>query len=432
MVNQEMTLAHDLNKRIFPIRVNYDGALPYDLGAYLDKIQYKLWRLGDPFDVICGAIVDELRNAEPRAPTQATEQTTEALHLLSQATEAAGAPLPSADPRLETGAIKLDSPYYVERPEDQKAVRSVTQPGETILVKGPRQVGKTSLAARARAAAERNNQLTSYIDFQLIDEARLRDDATLLKYLAARLAKDLRTSLKPAEIWDENLGQSDSLTDFLEAVLVDIPDATPVVVCFDEVDNIFSHSYRDSFFGMLRGWHNRRATRPVWNRFNLVIAHSTEPALFIRDLNQSPFNIGTVLRLGDFNRDQVRFLNSRHGSPLKGSEELERLISLIGGYPYLVRQALYAMSSEGISITQLEATSADDRGPFGDHLRRHMWLLRENERLRKALKQVIDNRSCADEDDFQRLRAAGLIKGESRQSAVIRCDLYSRYMRPRL
>jgi hypothetical protein len=50
MVNQEVKLAHELSKRIFPIRVDYDGALPYDLGAYLDKVQYRIWRVGEPFD----------------------------------------------------------------------------------------------------------------------------------------------------------------------------------------------------------------------------------------------------------------------------------------------------------------------------------------------------------------------------------------------
>jgi hypothetical protein len=67
-----------------------------------------------------------------------------------------GAPLPSADPRLETGALKLDSPFYVRRPADEAIERLVRQHGETILVNGPRQVGKTSLAARAQAAAQAN------------------------------------------------------------------------------------------------------------------------------------------------------------------------------------------------------------------------------------------------------------------------------------
>src|SRR5262245_13653206 len=29
--------------RILPVRVNFDGPLPYPLNAYLDKIQYAMW-----------------------------------------------------------------------------------------------------------------------------------------------------------------------------------------------------------------------------------------------------------------------------------------------------------------------------------------------------------------------------------------------------
>src|SRR5262245_59068965 len=41
MVRKEVAVAHHLGKKIFPVRVDYDGALPYDLGAYLDPIQYR-------------------------------------------------------------------------------------------------------------------------------------------------------------------------------------------------------------------------------------------------------------------------------------------------------------------------------------------------------------------------------------------------------
>jgi AAA-like domain len=128
------------------------------------------------------------------------------------------------------------------------------------------------------------------------------------------------------------LGDADSLTDFMERAVLAGRDK-PVLMCLDEVDNVFNYSYRDSFFGLLRGWHNRRATHSAWNRFNLLIAHSTEPALFIQDLHQSPFNVGTPLRLGDFDRDDILWLNKRHGCPLKGAEDVERLIRLVGGHP---------------------------------------------------------------------------------------------------
>jgi len=425
MVRYEVKLAHEMEKRVFPVRVDYDGALPYDLGAYLDKIQYKLWRSGEPFAPICGAIYDGVREGwshDSLAPSP------NALRRLGDVTELRGAPLPSADPRLETGGLKLDSPFYVRRADDEQAARLVSQAGETILIKGPRQVGKTSLAARARAVAERNGQQTCYVDFQLIDESRLRDSGALFQYLAARIAKEFHTTIRPRDVWDDMLGDADSLTDFIQqGVLANTANETPMLLCLDEVDNVFKYGYRDGFFGTLRGWHNRRATHPLWNRFNLLIAHSTEPTLFIKDLSQSPFNVGTSFRLGDFTRDEVLWLNAGYGSPLKGAEDVERLIKLIGGHPYLVRQSLHTLATHGTSIGQLEHMAIDDRGPFGDHLRRHLWALRESDRLRKALVFVVANATCDDEDDFQRLRAAGLIEGDSRKTARARCDLYTRY-----
>jgi len=235
--------------------------------------------------------------------------------------------------------LKLQSKYYVRRADDESVEQLVRQRGKTILIKGPRQVGKTSLAARACALAEQNGQQICYTDLQLLGQARLRESGALCRYMASRLAREFRTETKPTDVWDDILGDTDSLTDFIEQAILSKA-RVPVLLCLDEVDNILSYPYRDDFFGMLRGWHNRRATRNLWNQFNLMIAHSTEPALFITDLNQSPFNVGAVIRLGDFDRNEVLWLNLRHGSPVPSVEELERLLRLVGGHPYLVRQAL--------------------------------------------------------------------------------------------
>lgn len=428
MVRLEVKLAAKFKKQIFPVRLGYEGAFPYDLAAYLDLIEWRLWKPNEPFAPICAAILDGLAES----PTKnGLEPSAEALRRLNEVTELRGAPLPSADPRLETGALQLNSPFYVRRIHDEKVEGLVQQNGETVLIKGPRQVGKTSLAARARAAATRNGQKSCYIDFQLLDESRLEDSSTLLKYIAARMAKEFATAIQPKDVWDDMLGDADSLTDFIERAV--LPSSTkPLLFCLDEVDNIFKHDYRDNFFGLVRGWHNRRATHPEWNRFNLLISHSTEPGLFIRDLNQSPFNVGTPFRLGDFNRDEILWLNQNHNRPMKGAEDVERLIRLIGGHPYLIRQALYAMATSNITITHLEQIAPDDTGPFGDHLRRLFWILRDNDRVLKALTRVIQLGECDSEDDFQRLRAAGVIAGDTRQAARPRCQLYKLYMEKHL
>src|SRR5205085_11968797 len=105
-------------------------------------------------------------------------------------------------------------------------------------------------------------------------------------------------------------------------------------------------------------------------RLTLAMAYATEAHLFISDLNQSPFNVGTRLTLEDFTFEAVADLNLRHGEPLGGPEELKRFFNLVGGHPYLVRRGLHEMARRGMRLAAIEADACRDEGPFGDHLRR--------------------------------------------------------------
>jgi hypothetical protein len=432
MVRREVKLAHTLKKAeqltILPVRVGFEGELPYDLGSYLDLIQYSFWKVGEPFAAICNQILQEIQN--PNVAIEDVEEPHEAcpqrLRTLAEATELRGAPLPAADPRFETGAVGLDSPYYVRRQADDRVAKLVRDRGVTVLIKGPRQVGKTSLLARGQAMAKSDGQSTLYVDFQLIDEAHFASLRSILFYFAHRMAREFRTTLKPAELWDDILGSPESLTIFVEQAVLENPKAR-VTLCLDEVDRIFQFPFRNGFFAMLRAWHNTRSRSELWNRLNLLIGHSTEPALFIDDINQSPFNIGEVFRLFDFSRVEVERLNEINGWPVRTSVGLGDLMNLVGGHPYLIRQSLYVLRTGISGIEELKRVAVGDNGPFGDHLRRLLWALRDRERMRAALKQIIRDECCADEADFQRLKSAGLVQGESRQSASPRCDLYRQY-----
>lgn len=274
--------------------------------------------------------------------------------------------------------------------------------------------------------AQSDGQRTLYVDFQLIDEAHFASLKGILFYVAYRLAREFRTAVKPADVWDDILGAPESLTMFLEEAVLNDPKAR-VTLCLDEVDRVFQFPFRNGFFAMVRAWHNARSRSELWNRLNLLIGHSTEPALFIDDINQSPFNVGEVLRLFDFSRGEVEKLNEINGWPLGTSAEVDDLMNLVGGHPYLLRQSLYVLRTGISSIEELRRIAVSDTGPFGDHLRRLLWALRDREKMRVALKQIIRESCCSDEADFQRLKSAGLVQGESRQSASPRCDLYLQY-----
>lgn len=448
MVRQEVHLAQEVASgrepskplRVLPIRIAFEGELPNDLGLYLDQFQYELWREGETFD----RISEKIRGAIEKSDTLTNPGRTDResfsdakVQKLFNDTEAIGAPLPAADPRLvpqleaNTGAVKLDSRFYVVRDADAFVLQQIQERGSTTVVNGSRQMGKSSLLARAQSSAKRNGQKASYLDFQLIDSQYLESLESLLRYLARSFARAFKTSLKPDDYWDASIGAKDNLTYFLEDTILHNAD-TPILILLDEADRVFNYPYCNEFFATLRAWHNRRATEESWNNLNLVIAHSTEPYLLILDMNQSPFNVGKHIKLEDFDLAQIFTLNDKHGTPLKTQSELQDLIHLVGGQPYLVRQALYTLVLNKWSMSQLRKMATEVNGPFGDHLQRIMWSLRSHKELQDAVRQTLRRGICDDESHFQRLRAAGLVKGETRNVVKIRCKLYEEYFRRHL
>jgi len=197
------------------------------------------------------------------------------------------------------------------------------------------------------------------------------------------------------------------------------------VLAMDEVESIFDTDFQSDFFSMLRNWHNSRSTDAAWKRVNLALVTSTEPYQLIENLNLSPFNVGEVLPLGDFSMEQMADLNRRHGRPFD-PPRLEQLMRLLNGHPYLVRRALYLIASNRITVADLFTQATHDRGPFGDHLRHHLFRLHARKDLIQALRQVILRNRLDDEQLIYRLLGAGLVRREG-QSTVPRCNLYAEY-----
>jgi len=154
----------------------------------------------------------------------------------------------------------------------------------------------------------------------------------------------------------------------------------------------------------------------------------TEAHLFITDVHQSPFNVGTRLTLEDFTCEQVADLNRRYGAPLRDPAEVERLFLLVGGQPYLVRRGLHELVTQHLTIAALEAQAEREEGLFGDHLRRLLVLLAPEPALCDAVREVLQGRPCPDYPRFYRLRSAGILAGESPREAHPRCQLYATYL----
>ncbi len=205
---------------------------------------------------------------------------------------------------------------------------------------------------------------------------------------------------------------------------------TQLLLAMDEVERMFTSPFRSDFFSMLRSWHNNRARGDDWTRFNIALVTSTEPYQFINQLNQSPFNVGAVVELKDFTPGQVGDLNQRHGNPLS-LEQASKISALLGGQPYLTRKSLYLVASKRKTFDDILKNACEDEGPFGDHLRNHLFRMSDYQELKTGLMQVIKYQRCSDEHVFFRLRGAGLVKRVGNE-VLPRNSLYAEYFSKRL
>jgi hypothetical protein len=271
---------------------------------------------------------------------------------------------------------------------------------------------------------------TVFIDFQMFEQTTMQNQGLFYRQFCSLLSRKFRIKDQTEEFWDNPLGDVQKTTDYLEGhLLTSIADA-PLLLAMDEVERMFASPFRSDFFSMLRSWHNTRAQERDWTRLNLALVTSTEPYQLIADLNQSPFNVGIVVELKDFSVEQVAELNHRYDNRLN-SGELASLIELLGGHPYLTRKAIYLVRSQRFRFDQLIQNAGEDDGPFGDHLRNHLFRMTDQKELREALSSIIRRHRCDDDHAFFRLRGAGLVHRVGAE-VLPRNQLYNDYFSKRL
>ncbi|MEP7336892.1 MAG: serine/threonine-protein kinase [Acidobacteriota bacterium] len=344
-------------------------------------------------------------------------------------------PAPEANREVEPagGAVPLASQFYILRPTDEEFRAAIARRDSIVLVKGARQVGKTSLLARGLQQARDAGAKIVLTDLQKLNTGDLVSANTFFFAMADLIGDQLELDVLPEEVWNDRRSPSINFERFMRRVVLG-KISGPLVWGLDEIDRLFTTSFGSEVFGLFRSWHNERSLDPEgpWQRMTMAIAYATEAHLFITDMNQSPFNVGTRLALEDFNFDQVAELNSRYGSPLKNKPEIERYFRLVGGHPYLVRCGMQEMVTHHRSLAALESIADHDDGPFGDHLRRIAASLEQDAALSEIVRGILEGKPCPTQESFYRLRSAGLVAGDSAQEAMPRCQLYATYLRKRL
>ena len=409
---------------ILPVRVAYSGPLPYPLNAYLDRLQPSVWTGERDTPKL---MVDLARRvAQPAAPF--SEQGEPRGRAASPAGPEPWAPLP-----VPGGALDVDDPHYVVRQADHQILPLARKPGQTVVITGPRQMGKSSLLIRYLIGALEHGQRVAMLDFQLLDEQSRRGSDEFFHAFTHGILDALGLDAEAAlSLWSPHSSGPQNCTRVIEKVVLSGSSA-PTVVALDEVDVLFGRPFGQDFFGMVRSWHNLRAnpTKAGWKAASVVLVTSTEPFLFIDRLYESPFNVGITSRLTDFTREQLEQLNASHGG-LLAYADLDALYRLLSGHPYLTRRALYTLATHaGMRVADLIDQAASDRGPFSDHLRYFLLRLARIPDAAAEFRNVLHRQPTHDPRLLERLSAAGLITMDG-DIPRPRCELYETYYKSRL
>jgi hypothetical protein len=345
------------------------------------------------------------------------------------------------------GAMPLDSPYYVVRHVDDDFLAAIEKRERIVLVKGARQIGKTSLLARGLEKARETGAQVATVDFQNLNFDKLKTIDDFFSTLATLLIKRLGLGFTYKDCWDGISEGSENFRDFAIRALNSTNE--PMVWGMDEVDRLFSCDYGSEVFGLFRSFHNARASEPrgPWKRLTLAMAYATEARLFIKDQNQSPFNVGVRLELSDFSANEVEWLNRKLKnecglpSPPLSETDAVGFYGLLNGHPFLVRVSLDAMVRDNLTWKDFKEIIIEERGLFGEHLRRILELLHRDEDMRAAVVAILKNEAFPAkdskgnpfpiEDILYRLESSGLMSGKIPKMKP-RCQLYEIYLKRHL
>jgi hypothetical protein len=267
MVKGEIETAHHLAKEqagrpvILPVRLAYREPFVYPLSAYLNGINWAFWE--QPSDT--PRLLAELMQAIAGQPLSIGADGAKAELIQASEPSVIPQPLPSAQPgavqaklksaeaialEMPEGTMDAESQFYVKRSSDAIALSAIQRQGVTITIKGPRQMGKSSLLIQIVDAALNANKRVAFLDFQLLNSTALTSADTFFRQFCDWLTDQVELPNRVEEYWGSGLGNNQRCTRYMQSyILKEL--GSPLLLAMDEVDRMFETAFQSDFFSML-------------------------------------------------------------------------------------------------------------------------------------------------------------------------------------
>lgn len=326
---------------------------------------------------------------------------------------------------------ELDSAfYYIERsPVESLCYEMLSHSASLLRIKSPKLMGKTWLINRVIARSYQQNCRPVRLDFRQTPRTDFTQLDRFLRWFCLNVGRQLKLPNELDEYWDEeSFGSQVSCTTYFEEYLLPQVD-TSLVLCLDHIDRVFPHpEIAEDFLGLLRSWHDGASSRNIWKKMRLFLVHrELYPDL---NINQSPFNVGRQIELPEFNQQQVADLVQRHQLDWN-STQANLLMDMVGGYPYLIQQALSHLKTHtDISLDQFLQIAPTEAGIYRNHLQQHRSNLQKFPELAAIFQEVITATTPIRIDPIlaSKLHSMGLVKLLG-NDVTYSCRLYREYFR---
>ena len=325
------------------------------------------------------------------------------------------------------GQVPLASGLYVERSTiEQTCYQEILQPRAFIRIFAPRKMGKTSLIARILEYGISQNYYTVRLSLHCAGTQVFASSDRFLRWLCTNITQQLGLASRLNDYWDEDMGALMNSTIYFQGyILKEI--SHPIVLALDGIDQLFQYpELAGDFFVLLRSWYEETKDISVWQKLRVVMAHSVEVYIPL-PTNRSPFNVGLAIELPTFNQEQVQDLAERQGLRLT-KLELEQLMKLTGGFPYLIRLPLYQSARLKMPLLTVLQDATRHTGIYQQHLQYQLWNIQQHPKLPDAFKQVLRAPIQLEMEVAFKLKSLGLVHIVENQ-AIVSCELYREYGR---
>jgi DNA-binding CsgD family transcriptional regulator len=325
------------------------------------------------------------------------------------------------------GSLPSDCLLYIDREPIENNIKAIiSEPRALVRICAPSKFGKTSLLNRIIAHAKTKKFRTVYINLkQAFDQERLKTLEVFLRCFCNLISEDVDTA------WKEYVTPQINCTRYTEAVLKQRE--TPFLLVLDGVEAVYdADAINQDFFQMLRSWHDKASApeQEQWQKIRQVIVYSSDNYGKL-DLARSPFNIGRHFELEEFNEYKILELTQRYRLSWDLSHA-RKLMTLIGGHPYLVNLALYHFAeNDQLSLEQFLRESTADNSIYQEYLHSLANYIETSKDLSAALPQIINSPELKFRLETKlkyKLYSMGAIKNQNSKIAI-RCQLYQQYFR---